>query len=239
MNFLVGDEWPISVDDSDINHHGGKREDRPYLHYVGYKSLDIALNVWCFSQLIPHMPAGASVVEYFAGIGCLSVVMLNRLKPSILTCVDKNDACIRALRGNANGAAIVQGDFYKLAGTIPGDVVVMDPDTFTICKLNAWWFDALNRIFHTHEYVLWVDTAIGKLHLNAQAYSDVLGCKIETMRDYAEALSAFYGRNYGYTIVALANHTRATYMLLRSGWHSIDGWYDAPEEARTYFRRME
>jgi hypothetical protein len=234
----------MTIDEGSGEEKRTKRQDRPYTHYLSSKRLDIARNLWCASRTINYAvesgcirPGVDTVIEYFGGLGTMSRIIQDVIHPPVHIVYDVDKFCVDYLRKYlGNGAQVEQGNFFDVVG-IPANVAFLDVETFTLLKMDALFIKALTRAFACYNTIVLVDTAVGKYHLNYEAYGNAFRTPVPTLEDYFKRLSDWYDTVFGWSILSVASHVRASYMLM----YPVESLPDnilfeyAPKEADGYF----
>ncbi|GAI79978.1 unnamed protein product [marine sediment metagenome] len=132
MKIKLGNKWIVSWYMPDIPKYCGDMKNRPYTYYVEHKRKDVAGNIWCMETVLRSLSIDKPVprvVEYFGGIGGISLFVQDILKPEVHEAYDIDINCIDIYSNTFPDVDVSYGDFYKIAG-IPADVSVLDFETY-------------------------------------------------------------------------------------------------------------
>lgn len=160
-------------------------------------------------------------LELFGGVGrCTRILAeLGVLRGHEIW--DNAPACVSHLRSQFPASAVREVDAFTTPITGEWDLICADFNTWTFRKFveDPRYKTVTDRIFdHEPEYVQITDSAVGWVHLNGNVYSD-LGLlfgssgSFDTPQDYLTNVAAILCEEYGYSVAAMAYHSRAGYTL--------------------------
>lgn len=209
----------------EILHLEGQKSNQSYWFYLP----DAYKHNRCFEYLIQGFPHGMRVVEHFGGIGMSGAIVENELHPSDHKMFDIDADCIRNAQHNWGDKA-AYGDAKEIMGTVPADLVILDFPNFTVNKL-AEWYEPLKRVFEMKpRYVTLADIANQRIGLHRPLYSRLLEKPIFSPKDYINAFSEKFYKEFGYSIRKASYNNKASFFLLTAEPPiEVEPWRYTPE----------
>lgn len=219
MEFVICNKWELAFDVK-FPEHLGARHDRPYYYYVQRKPQDLALNLYCMEQMAARISGPVdSVIDYFGGLGCVSLICKQMFHPSVQVVADIDPTCCAILRQVHPDLEVVNCDFYEYAGTSGQefDLALFDFETMTALQLSRIGMEVFKRTLATGSWGIFTDTAVAKFHLNRGLYEDLFEVTLGDIDSYYAEFSRFFSENFGWHFPAVAHHNRAAYILMKAG----------------------
>lgn len=164
-------------------------------------------------NVLKTMHAPARVLELFAGIGASSSYIADNI--STHCAIDHDKSGMEAFKRVHPKADMVVGDTYEIAPEIleglSFDYILYEHNALTFYRAlreerEKKLFDAV--MAHKADHVLFVDSAVVKLHLHTKTYGKFFGREIKLpkedgLRSYFEAVSNYLYGHYGYSIMSV------------------------------------
>jgi hypothetical protein len=158
------------------------------------------------------------VVEFFGGMGLLSSVFQEILKPIEHVMCELNPDLYDFLLEKFPQCRILYGNAFEL---IPPEVEL---NCFLSVDFNRWTvlnllkqsddkFNVLKKIANKPRIIHITDSCSMRLHLNKYTYAKHLGKPIETMYDYVLAASEKYKEIFDWTLIDYEYHYGALHQL--------------------------
>lgn len=202
---------------------------RSYAHFVATQPELVAAKCLATEWILGDTPPNLKLVEFFGGVGFVSVIAEALLSPNQHQIYEIDDNCIKQLRflfHAKNGIYISKGDAKETILQDTADIVSLDFPNFTILDIRPGgrWETQFATVFQcSPQGVLFTDTATSYFHVHKERYSKCFGRKLITIRDYILALSAYLQGQYGYGISRVAYRGRnAVYLYAEPGRHIME-----------------
>ena len=167
-------------------------------------------------------PGVQEVAEYCAGIGLNGFCIERLLKPASHIVHDINDECVRQLAISVPEAKASISDFFT-SDKHEADLSVLDFNSFTVLSgsKNPAMMKGLEETFlKTRKYATITDGCTRYFHTNRDNYARVLGEEtgsLKTFEDYVSAVSRWYGKHFGFSVLHVEYNSGASWMLLQRG----------------------
>lgn len=244
--FTFLDQYQLKIaklGDEFLNGEKKKRQaDRSYLQAVLDKPQEVEREMKCMLTLIqrlkselgkPTLTANGAhirvdkVVELFGGAGLVSSIIQKELNPAFHVMWDIDTECVQCLQtqfADVTGMLVTKGDAYKLSlpEITPESVLFCDFNSFTIHGLMKGNTEGkfLDEAFAKKPLAVeFTDSAVNKLHLHTQRYSQLLGGPAGNIAEYLNSYRHLGYERWGYSLVEAAFHHGASYTLWLPGQH--------------------
>jgi len=243
--YKVCNKWDIDIPDSALvaaDDNPGSIA-RPYTYYIDHKLADIGYQAWCREYLLNNLEGVHSVVEYFGGIGVDASIVEGTFDLEEHVLLDLDAGCVDILRrNNPEAERIIQGDFVEYAG-IRADLAICDFEQFTMLHITRnrnGMREALGKVLSACDCCIVTGSAISRMHLNVDIYSEASDMLVRDVFTYMQAMSHCFYDLYGFCVGMVAYGPHASFITLLPGKHDLcnAACIKAPSSARDSFRRM-
>lgn len=202
---VVCERWVIPLDwDPDGPGHG----DRWFGDWVLARTAGNSLHVtasWAAAQkLAGQVPRGATVMEYFGGLGCQALILRHLFQPGAHWVGELHPAGYEHLRRlfRLTPVQVARADAYAIR-PVPAELVALDFGDMTAHKAATTrraWLGAV--LAAARRGVLMTDSGGVKLHLHRARYEHDLGGPCSTYPEYLASLDAWLRREFGWRVLA-------------------------------------
>lgn len=155
--------------------------------------------------LIPHVRPGATIREYFGGLGCQSLLLRHLFTPGRHHITERHPdgaAHLSALLAGQPGVTVTRADVYA-SPPDPAGLAALDFEDFTVHKAagprRPWLAAALGA---TGMGALLTDSGGLKLHLHRARYEADLGGPCGDYPQYLASLDGWLRREFGWRALA-------------------------------------
>lgn len=238
MKLRVCCKWDLELDDRLVTPYQRGKAHAGY-HVNLFRHHDVAYENWCYEYLMGFLPRESTVVEWFGGIGCGSIIIQNMLHPWRHVIYELDPELHAHLAYTFPRCYVVYGDSYQADHEYGGDIHVADNNTFTILRWlrDEQYADFMDKVFGNANYVVFTDTAVTIFYPHRERYARALGVtKIDDLADYVRGLSLRVKRRYGHSVIAAATHSHATYMVFAKEGQPFHLIPRPPKEAKDYLQ---
>ena len=184
------------------------------------KSSDVSMIGADRTKLASALCDVKSIRECFAGVGVLTEVYQETFHPQAHELWEYDGGCCEVLRNKFPGLDVWQGDSF--AHPFPlceVDLTDLDFNTFTgfwVVRDTKHCRTLLKEVFKTNRYVMFTDTAIFRMYLNKNVYSQALKRPVDDFLAYGQAMNNMIKQVYGHRIVSARSHRNmATFLTER------------------------
>lgn len=207
-------------------------ERRDYIQMTKEKPEDIRRERECYRQLFSIFSAPfASVLEIFGGAGILREVLGEQKLVDDGTrheAWDYSERCVDYLAQTFPLSAVRRVDSFNEPIENGWELISADFNSWTFLRYakQTPYQKLTTRLFESGAaYVQLTDSAVNKMHLNWTHYSRVFGREIGTdapLLDYMSHLDVNFRARFNYSLLRVAHHANASYLLFQRGRSADD-----------------
>jgi hypothetical protein len=221
MKLLICNRWIINIKDDKVL--GRHSDELPMFENITQKRLlELAKFTWCHYMVVLKVKSLVHVkffVDFFGGIGRLSLIVNKVMRPSRHVIIDMNVDQYNHLVGMFPHSDVLCGNSFDVSGDYGGaDFVSWDENSFTLHKLIKnvnHTKDAIGRLLKSKPmYVQLTDVTASRFHLLKMQFSTESGYDIASIEDYYGALSAVVHDLFGYSVIYVAKYNKLASVLL-------------------------
>lgn len=206
---------------------------RSFLHYFAQEIPVVDAKARATHWVLDGLPQMDEVMEFFGGAGLSSLIIQGLLKPKTHWIGEYADVCVDHLRNmfSNDKVSVVKCDAFEAMRcpiSVPDGgkfAIFMDYPVFSGLRLKQHrYMNCWRNIFSSKpDIVGFADTALSRFWAHRAKYTRYFGDSVKERIDYFKGLSALTMREFGYSIVKVANRAnKVTYNILKPGKHEIE-----------------
>ena len=221
-------DLPINIelkDESDVD-----IKKRSYIHYLSEHKDILGAKCWGTKWLFENLTnEKVSVIEFFGGVGIMSVILQHCLNISEHVVGDIDGDCVEQTSGDERWESRIMDAKKEMLSDKGYDIYVMDHPSSSAINIHNNWLKQYDNIYKSNpKFVYWADTSTSyPLSINAMNYEKFFNKSIQTHTDYFKAYSGWLFERYGYSLIKVAhrykskNARAAAYCLAAKGKHEL------------------